>query len=460
MADSAKTLEPGTLFAERYEVVEEIGRGGMGVVYLARDSNTGEQIVLKLIHPDLVSGEAAVKRLMAEGLTARQIRHPNIVAVYDVATWDGQPYFTMEYVKGGSLRRWISKAQSGKETSLATAAGIVKSMLAGLAEAHRMGVVHRDLKPENILLSGDPEQGDFGLKILDFGIAKAVSAPATNRASGSLVGTPDYMAPEQRTAAEAVGPAADLYSLTVVFYELLMDNPPVGRWEPVTKSRPDIPKSIDDLIDKGLSLRPRNRFQSVAEYTAALDAALAHAAPSPAAVGGDGQNPLERRKASIETPPADVRPPAPPPAPIPPAPPPSPSPVPAPATQTTRWKLWAGIAAAVVVLGIIGNLIDNGDGTLPPPPPEESSYAGFWVDATGTRFDVEVDGRTFSATSPTVTLTGEIDGTAVRFTSTETNGRVLNGTGTIYTSTAGQPHLSYRLSNGWQSDFAINHSHR
>jgi serine/threonine protein kinase len=191
-------------------------------------------MVLKLIHPDLVTGDEAVKRLMAEGLMARQIRHPNIVAVYDVSQYNGQPYFTMEFVRGGTLRSWLVNGISdGREVSLETAAGLMKSMLAGLSEAHRMGVVHRDLKPENVLLCGDPDAGDYDLKILDFGIAKAIgAAPATR--SGGPIGTPIYMAPEQMTSADAVGPQADIYSLSVMLYELLMDAPPQGRWDAVS----------------------------------------------------------------------------------------------------------------------------------------------------------------------------------------------------------------------------------
>lgn len=277
---TATALDPGTRFAERYAVIRKIGEGSMGVVYLATDTHTGEEIVLKLIHPDLVSGDQAVARLMAEGLTARQIRHPNVVAVYDVSQWNGQPYFTMEYVPGGTLRSWLVNAmRSGQETSLDTAVGLIRSMLAGIGEAHRMGVVHRDLKPENVLLAGDPYAGDFNLKILDFGIAKAVGGQSPVRSSGGAVGTPLYMAPEQMTAADVVGPAADLYSLSVMFYELLMEALPQAGWEPVSAHRPDVPKEIDELLRKGLSVRPRSRIASVADYVAALDAALHRPAP-------------------------------------------------------------------------------------------------------------------------------------------------------------------------------------
>ncbi len=340
MRESTTTaLEPGALFAGRYQVIRKIGEGGMGIVYQAKDTGTGQELVLKLIHPDLVSGEHAVRRLMSEGLTARQIRHPNIVAVYDVAQADGQPYFTMELVKGVSLRSWMVDAiRRGRETSLEIAAGLMKSMLAGVVEAHRMGVVHRDLKPENVLLCGDPYAGNFDLKILDFGIARAVNAPASAR-SGNAVGTPIYMAPEQMTSADAVGPPADIYSLTVIFYELLMEAPPQSRWEPVGKSRPGIPKGIDDLIEKGLAARPRSRFATAAELDHALDAAMGQVM---------ARVPVHDTPINV-TVPRRLFP------------------------LSNRAKLWIAGGIVFVLIGIIGNMIGDreaGRTTVQPPPPE------------------------------------------------------------------------------------------
>jgi hypothetical protein len=335
----------------------------MGVVYLAKDSHTGEELVLKLIHPDLVTGEDAVKRLMAEGLTARQIRHPKIVAVYDVSQYDEQPYFTMEFVRGGTLRSWMANNMaSGRDVPLDTAVGIMKSMLAGITEAHRMGIVHRDLKPENVLLAGNPDDGNFDLKILDFGIAKAVSS--TRSSSGGPIGTPLYMAPEQMTAAETVGPAADIYSLSVMFYELLMEAAPQARWEPVSKSRSDVPKAIDELIEKGLSVRPRSRYASAAEFEKALDAAM-RPEPQPPAPPVDPND-----KPFVPGPPTP-EPPLPPP-PLPPAPPPQPPPQPLPnpvrggiwASLSPKAKLWIYGIAAFTVIGIIGNMMNGG---TPPP---------------------------------------------------------------------------------------------
>jgi hypothetical protein len=285
-------LETGAIFANRYEVIHKLGEGGMGIVYSAKDQTSGLELVLKLIHPDLVQGESAVRRLMSEGLTAREIRHPNIVAVYDVSQWGGQPYFTMEYVRGRNLRSWlVENLNKDLEVALDVAAGLIMAILAGLAEAHRMGIVHRDLKPENILLRGEPGTPGFQLKIVDFGIAKAVGATRTSKTSfsgGGGAGTPLYMAPEQMTSSEGIKPSADLYSLSVMLYEMLMDALPQARFEPVSKHRAGVPAAIDALIEKGLAVRPRRRFQTAAEYVDALDKALGRtavpAAPAPAPV--------------------------------------------------------------------------------------------------------------------------------------------------------------------------------
>ena len=451
----ATVLEPGTRFAERYEVIRKLGEGGMGIVYVARDTNTGEEMVLKLIHPDLVTGEEAVRRLMAEGLTARQIRHPNIVAVYDVSQWGGQPYFTMEYVKGGTMRSWlINDISNGREVQLATAAGLMRSMLAGLAEAHRMGVVHRDLKPENVLLCGDPDADNFELKILDFGIAKAIGTnPATRSGgsggSGGAIGTPIYMAPEQMTSADAVGPAADFYSLSVMLYEMLMEAPPQGRWEPVSKNRRDVPRAVDDVIEKGLSARPRSRYQSAAEYLAALDAAVGGARPGPIIV--------------------------PDPTPVPPPPPP---PDRKPwyqyqgllAGSSRKTKMWVGGIALFVIIGIIGNMSENASGGIDdvqnedvtPPPPPVFNAAGFWVDAYGNRFEVTHDGTNFTATGNVrgyglVSLSGTLTLAGARFTLRTQAGAVLQGTGEVYRDGGGLPHMRYTLVDGSAGDFKINH---
>ncbi|MEO0983158.1 MAG: serine/threonine-protein kinase, partial [Pseudomonadota bacterium] len=168
-------LKPGAVFADRYEIEDVVGAGGMGVVYKAKDRVSNQTIALKLIRPERMDGEGAMKRLIEEGVRARSVRHPNIVAVYDVAEADGVPFVSMEYVDGKSLRGWHrDKLRAGAEVPVRVAARIVAEALDGLKAAHDAGVVHLDLKPENIVLTGEPDDKSAAMKILDFGIGKAI----------------------------------------------------------------------------------------------------------------------------------------------------------------------------------------------------------------------------------------------------------------------------------------------
>lgn len=263
-------LNPGTVFADRYTIEGVLGQGGMGVVYLAKDSASDEQVALKLIHPNRISGEKALKRLIDEGLITRKLRHPNIVAVYDVGAVDGQPFVTMEYVEGTSLRQWQrAYMQKQQDISYPVAARIITEILRGLKAAHDAGVVHRDLKPDNIILLDEPTAQKASLRILDFGIARATKA-TTQTDTGTGLGTPGYMAPEQRTNPDMVTPAADLFSVSVIFYELLVEVLPQGHWQAPSGGRSDVPPVVDRLIESGLSLRPSSRPQSVEEYHKAM----------------------------------------------------------------------------------------------------------------------------------------------------------------------------------------------
>ena len=271
-ADSTRVLKPGDVFAGRYEVVSVIGEGGMGVVYRATDKLTSKEIALKLIRADRLAGKDAVQRLIREGVTSRDVRHPNVVAVYDVGEADGQPYMSMEFLGGQSLRAWTrQRLQTNTDCSMLTAANIVAEILAGLEAAHKAGVVHRDLKPENVMLMGEPSDKGVTLKILDFGVARAAGSGDTGATS---LGTRGYMAPEQITAPDSAQPAADLYSLSVMFYELLVGVLPQGHWQPPSGGRSDVPAAIDKLIERGLSNNPRVRPQRVAEYGKALAEAM------------------------------------------------------------------------------------------------------------------------------------------------------------------------------------------
>lgn len=264
--ETMRDLDPGTEFAGRYVIESIVGKGGMGVVYRAHDNLADKAVALKLIRPDRLTGQGAIRRLISEGITARDIRHHNIVAVYDVGEAEGQPFVSMEFLKGQSLRDWHrEKIRQRQDIPLRIAARIVAEVLDGLAAAHAAGVVHRDLKPENIMLTEEPTDVSAPLKILDFGIARATSGSA-DAGTGTGLGTPRYMAPEQVTTADSAGPSADIYSLSVIFYELLVDVLPQGHWQPPSGGRSDVPKTIDALIERGLSNRPANRPQTAKEY--------------------------------------------------------------------------------------------------------------------------------------------------------------------------------------------------
>jgi serine/threonine protein kinase len=271
-ADSSLDLEAGKEFHGRYRIDRKLGQGAMGVVYLANDKLTGRQVALKLINPMLMYSVSSRERFLREGLIARDIRHKNVVAVYDVGETEGQYYLVMEYLPGETLRSWLHNIiQSGNDVPYETAEKIIRNILEGLDAAHASGVVHRDVKPENIMLTGNPEAGDHSLKILDFGIARAIDSSGKQVVTTTTsTGTALYMAPEQKTAADTVGPPADLYAVSAMFYELLLGVAPTGRWTPLSKEREDLPAGIDDVIDKGLSSRPRSRYQNGQEYLKAI----------------------------------------------------------------------------------------------------------------------------------------------------------------------------------------------
>ncbi len=268
-------LLPETRFADRYVIKEQIGMGGMGVVYRAYDEVSEEDVALKLIHPDREISDEEMSRLKQEGVIARKLRHDNIVAVYDVGQNQGQPFFTMEYLDGLSLRKWHNGWKQGDlRVPLEMAIEITRQILKGLTVAHKKGIVHRDLKPENIIIvrSDEFDESKFEVKILDFGIAHLVEA---GMATDSPVGTPLYMAPEQRTTPELVKPSADLYTVTLMLYELLVGVLPGRVWQMPSAGRPDIPRGLDQLIQRGLSDAPQIRMQTAEEFLTALEQSLA-----------------------------------------------------------------------------------------------------------------------------------------------------------------------------------------
>ena len=255
----------------RYEILREVGRGGMAMVYLARQTDLDRFVALKELAAFHASDAAFAQRFLRESRVAGSLSHPNIVTVHDYFEHDGTPYIAMEYVERGSLRPFVG------DMSLAQIGGVLEGLLAGLAQAEQHGIVHRDLKPENLMVTSDGR-----VKIADFGIAKATNQMQTGAfltATGTTVGTPTYMAPEQAMAQE-IGPWTDLYSVGCMAFEMFTgrvpfhdsDAPMAILLRHVNEPIPPV-KSIDDSIDAGMSewierllvKDPKGRTQSANE---------------------------------------------------------------------------------------------------------------------------------------------------------------------------------------------------
>lgn len=249
-----------------YEILEELGRGGMGVVYKARQSKLNRVVALKMIIAGTHASAADLVRFLAEAEAEAGLHHPNIVQLFESGQHEGLPYFTLEFVEGGTLG---VKLDAGLLPA-SEAATVLESMARGVAHAHAHGIVHRDLKPDNILLTGSGEP-----KITDFGLAKRLQSGAGVTQTGAVMGTPGYMAPEQARG-ETVGTAADVYALGAILYRMLAGRPPfhadtpmntlaqVLRDEPVHPRRlnPKAPRDLEVICLKCLQKAPTKRYAS------------------------------------------------------------------------------------------------------------------------------------------------------------------------------------------------------
>jgi serine/threonine protein kinase len=202
-----------------YEVERELGRGGMSVVYCARDTRLGRRVAVKVLPPDLAHDPAVRTRFAREAHTAAQLAHPHIVPIHDVGERDGVAYLVMALVSGGNLATLM--AREGRLSSNETRR-LLREIADALDFAHQRGVIHRDIKPDNILLDGDSGRA----MVSDFGIARAMEAGGRLTATGAAVGTPTYMSPEQAVGERQLDGRCDIYALGVVAYQMLAGRVP------------------------------------------------------------------------------------------------------------------------------------------------------------------------------------------------------------------------------------------
>jgi hypothetical protein len=249
-----------------FEILGELGRGGMGVVYKARHLGLKRVVALKMILVGAHAGGEELRRFRTEAETLARLQHPNVVQIYEVGEQGGLPYCALEFVGGGSLDRRLADGPLRPDEAADLAAKLARAIHA----AHQAGIVHRDLKPANVLLTEDGTP-----KITDFGLAKKLEGASALTASGAIMGTPSYMPPEQAGGqAKTVGPAADIYSLGAILYELLTGRPPFRAAttmdtilqvvseepKPLTALKADVPRELELICLKCLKKDPRQRY--------------------------------------------------------------------------------------------------------------------------------------------------------------------------------------------------------
>ena len=298
----ADELARGTLFAGRYEIIEELGAGGMGRVYRAFDKKIDEEVALKLLKPAIAADKRIVERFRNELKIARKIRHANVCGMFDLGEEGETLFISMEYVRGedlSSLIRRTEKLTAGKAVLIA------RQVAEGLGEAHKLGVVHRDLKPGNIMVD---KEGNA--KIMDFGIARSQTLPGTT-AEGVIIGTPEYMSPEQ-VEGKPADQRSDIYSMGIILYEMVTGRPPFAGDTPFSiaykhrheepedprKLNPHVPDALNRVILRCLEKDREARYQTAQELLADLQK-MESGAPVSAETAPAARKPLTSKDITV-----------------------------------------------------------------------------------------------------------------------------------------------------------------
>src|SRR2546421_4947478 len=269
-------LEPGAVLAQRYEILEILGEGGMGAVYKAMDRELNRPVALKVIRPDLAGNQAILDRFKQELLLAREVTHKNVIRIYDLGESEGLKFITMEYIEGADLRTLIQE-----KTKLAPqeAVEIMLQVCRALEAAHSVGIIHRDLKPQNIMRDKSGR-----ILVMDFGLARTLQGDGMTQ-TGALIGTMDYMSPEQALGKD-LDQRSDLFTLGLIFYELLSGKMPYKadsvvasllkrtqeRAAPVSSHDATIPQALSNIVGKSMEPDVKLRYQTAAEILNDLNA--------------------------------------------------------------------------------------------------------------------------------------------------------------------------------------------
>ena len=312
-------LSVGTVLSERYEIIKLLGQGGMGTVYKARDLELDRLIAVKVIRPELSSDQKILKRFKQELILARQITHKNVIRIFDLGSHENVKYITMEYVEG----RDLSSILDERRLSMEEVARIIRQVCRALEAAHTEGVIHRDLKPQNIMVDSSGR-----VRVMDFGLARSVEMSGLTQ-TAAIMGTPAYMSPEQARSS-SVDARSDLFSLGIIFYELLTGKVPFKGdtvWATLlarTQQPPAPPVSVDpavalplsDMTMRCLAIDPAARYQTATEVAADLDAWLGDAQPA----------------SIVMAPPAPIQP------------------APSPTAGRRKWLMGGGVAVALLAI--------------------------------------------------------------------------------------------------------------